>query len=312
MDDFPDLVRDLTPTADSVDPLARARLRDAFGAERRRVRREWFLVRAVSVGVVMFLVWSIAPATPTDDQLPLIGLAQATAQLPAPEPAAGEQWYVREEREERMSIVDNTGEAASDIAIMVNTVSETWVDLSSEAVSRSSVSVSDVISPQDRDAFERLQEQNPEVFERVDHEDSQIMYSSDDAMWSGGANAVYAELERAAGKSDDIRMDRLTMLGLASNLMQRHGVDPTKRSLLLLTIARIPGIEVESADGVVQVRYQYVVGDIAHEVRYDFDSGTGALAGKSIATMATPTSESIVLSRSRYEARLAINDHEES
>jgi hypothetical protein len=142
--------------------------------------------------------------------------------------------------------------------------------------------------------------------------ESRVAYANDHPMWSEGAPGVYAELESAVEPSDDIRMDRLQILSLAVELMQRHGVDPTKRSILLLTIARIPGIEVERTDNVVQVRYQYVIGDVAHEVRYDFDRTDGALVGKSIATLATPTSESIVLSQSRYEARLAINETSES
>ena len=310
MDDFPDFIRALTPSTDAVDVAARSRLRDAFGAERRRVRREWFLVRAISVGVVMFVVLSIAPATPTDDELPLIGLAHATAQLAAPQPAAGEQWYVREERAERRSIRDNSADAPDDIAVVVRTVSETWIDLTDETLERSIVMFTEVLSPEDRVAFERIQRQNPELFSQVDSEESsKIAYSNSHPMWAGGATAVYSELERAVGPSDDIRMDRLAILGLTADLMQRHGVDPHKRSILLLTIARIPGIEVESVEGVVQVRYQYVVGDVAHEVRYNFDRTDGALVGESIATLATPTSDSMVLSKSQYEARLAINDH---
>jgi hypothetical protein len=295
-----------------VDPAARARLREAFGAERRRFRREWFLVRAISVGVVMFLVWSIAPATPTANDIPLIGLAQATAQLQAPEPADGEQWYIREYRQERMSILDSSGDEQADITVVVNTLSETWVDLSHETTySRSAVSEMQALSPGDREALERFQAHNPDLTKPVEAE-STIAYANDHPMWAGGAPAVYAELERAVEASDDIRIDRLQILSRSAELMQRHGVDPTKRSILLLTIARIPGIEVERTDDVVQVRYQYVVGDVAHEVRYDFDRTDGSLVGKSIVTLATPTSESIVLSQSRYEARLAINDNAES
>lgn len=312
MPDFPDFVRDLTPTTDSVDPAARARLRDAFGAERRRVRREWFLVRAISVGVVMFLVWSIAPATPTDDELPLIGLAQATAQLAAPQPAAGEHWYVREERAERMSIRDNTGDDPTDITVMVNTVAETWVDLDEETLVQSSTSDMVVLSPEDQVALNRYLERNPDALPEVQRQESPVDYSRNHPMWSGGAPAVYQELAAATADSDDIRMNRLAMLGLAADLMQRHGVDPTKRSVLLLTIARIPGIDVDSADGQVQVRYQYVVGDVAHEVRYDFDRSNGGLVGKSIATLATPTADSVVLSQSRYESRLAMIENEVS
>jgi hypothetical protein len=312
MDDFPDFVRDLTPTTDSADPVARTRLREAFGAERRRFRREWFFVRAVAVGVVMFLVWSIAPATPTGNETPLIGLARATAQLPAPQPASGEQWYVIEHRQERMSFLDSTQDEPEDITVVVSTVAETWVDLSDDtAFSRAAVSEMYPLSPDDQEALERFQANNPDMTQPVEAE-STVVYSNAHPMWSEGASAVYAELSRAVEPSDDIRMDRLQILSLAAELMQRHGVDPAKRSTLLLTIARIPGIEVERTDHLVQVRYQYVVGDVAHEVRYDFDRTDGSLVGKSITTLATPTSESILLSQSRYEARQAVGGPSES
>lgn len=308
MDDLSDLVRALTPGPDGVDKRARSRLRDAFGAERRRVRREWFLVRAVSVGMVMFIVWSIAPATPTDEELPLIGLAQATAQLVPPEVNPGEQWYVRETRNERMSIVDHTGPVPEDITIVVNTVEETWVDLTAATMQRTSVSHMEVLSPEDREAFERMQRQEQLAAPgRIEEEPVEIAYPGVHPMWSAGPEAVYEELSAAAGASGDVRLDRLAVLKTAAGLMQHHGVDPTKRSTLLLTIAKIPGIEVESADGVVAVRYQYVQGDVAHELRFDFDMASGTLVGESVATLATPTSPSIVLSESRYEARLEIN-----
>lgn len=315
MDDFPDLVRRLTPNPDKVDPDARARLRDAFAHERRRSRRDWFFVRALSVGVVLFVVWSIAPATPTDEELPLIGLAQATAQLAAPEPSPGEQWYVREERADRMSIVDNTGDTPGEIALMVHTVEETWVDLEDETVQRSSASDVEVVSSDDEETFARLKEGNPGVVPPQPPAEERTVdtgFSTTISVWSGGADAMYEAIHRAVGVREDIRMKRLAMLDVAAELMQRHGAYPSRRATLLLTIARIPGIEVEVAERQVRVRYQYVVGDVAREVRYDFDRATGALVGRAVATLATPTSPSLVASESRYESRLAVLDHEES
>ena len=71
-----DDLRDLIPGAPVTDlGAARSRLRDAMAEERRRRRSDAFLVRAAVVGAVLFTVWSIAPSTPTDAELPLIGRA---------------------------------------------------------------------------------------------------------------------------------------------------------------------------------------------------------------------------------------------
>ncbi len=261
----------------------------------------------------MFVVWSIAPATPTDAELPLIGLAQATARLAPPQLDPGEQWYVREVRAERRSIMDNSSVTPEDIAVMVNTVAETWVDVSTSTMHRVTISHVEVIAPEDRAAFERMQAEDQLAnVGRIEEEPVEIAYPGVHPMWAGGPDAVYAELSSSVGTSDDVRLDRLAILRAAADLMQHHGVDPAKRSTLLLTIARIPGIDVDTIDGAVRVGYQYVLGDVAHEVRYDFDPRSGALVGESIATLATPTSPGIVLSESRYEARLEVNAPDQS
>jgi hypothetical protein len=90
--------------------------------------------------------------------------------------------------------------------------------------------------------------------------------------------------------------------------MQHHGLDPAKRSVLLMTIARIPGIDVETGHIAVTVRYRYVVNNIASEARYDFDRATGNLVGRSVAALATATAPEVLLSESSFESRLEFND----
>ena len=307
MDDFSDFDRILPVAPPDSVARTRARLRDAYGRERRRRRREWFFVRAVAVGVVIFTVWSISPATPTDSDLPLVGLAQATAQLARPTVDSGQQWYIREVRSERRSIVDRTGVLPNDITFMVNTVAETWVDPETEVVRRSSSSHIELLSPDDQVAYERLHGQESIGLERIEDEPIEIAYPGVHPVWSQPPSVVYDELASGVGSQDDIRLERLEVLKAATRLIQYHGIDPAKRSTLLYTIAEIPGIEVDRSLESVSVRYQYVVKDVAQEIRFDFDPGDGRLLGESITTLATPTSPEIVLSQSRYEARLEID-----
>lgn len=309
MDDFSDF-GDLTPTHPT--PLdvagARGRLRSAVVAERRRLRRRWFLVRSVLVGTVVFTVWSIAPTTTNSSDLPLIGLAQATARLGPMEVAPGEHWYVREERSEWISLTDATNSEPLDVTVRVDTVAETWVDLESSTVRQTRVSQVESLAPDDRQALELLEASEQIDLGRFESEPVEINYPGVHPMWAGGVDEVYAELERQAGSSGDIRLDRVSILRSAAILMQQHGADPAKRSALLLAISRIPGIEVEATGRILTVRYQYVKGSVAHEIRYDFDQLRGELVGESVSTLATPTAPAILLSQSRYEARLAIDE----
>jgi hypothetical protein len=308
MDELPDFDDLIPPGSVTGADAARHRLRGAVVAERRRVRREWFLVRSVLVGTVIFVVWAIAPTSSNRSDLPLVGLAEATAKLPAPIPSADEDWYVREERSEWINLSDRTASEPREVTVRVDTVSETWVDLSASTIRRTSVSKLDALAPEDAETLALIEASEQIDVGRFESDPVEINYPGVHPMWAGGADAVYGELARAAGESGDIRLDRLSMLRSAAVLMHHHGAEPSKRSVILLAISRIPGIEVEYRSGLLAVVYQYVQGDIAYELRFDFDRTSGVLVGESIATLATPTAPGILLSQSRYEARLAIDE----
>jgi hypothetical protein len=311
MDDLPESPRelgDLIPSDHgSGAERARQRLRTAMVAERRRVRVEWFLVRSLLVGTVIFSAWAIAPGGPGGGDLPLVGLAEATAALQAPEMGPNDEWYVREERSQRILLIDRARVEPTEVEVMVSTVAETWVDASASTVRQRLVSQVASLSPDDREAMELVEQSQSLPLGRFESEPADVAYPGVHPMWAQGPEAVLSELTEAAGANGDVRLERLAVLKAATTLMQQHGADPVKRGIILLTISSIPGIEVDLGD-VLSVRYQYVVGDVAQEVRYDFDRATGSLVGESISTLATPTSEAILLSRSQYEARLAIDE----
>lgn len=311
MEDLPDFSDLIPPAESSGSDAALVRLRAAVTAERRRVRREWFFVRSVLVGTVIFAVWSIAPTGRPGDTLPLVGLAEATAQLRSPTMAPGDEWYVREERSQWIAVSDLADEASpepTEVTVQVDTVAETWVDVSASTARQRLVSQIASLAPDDQAAVELVARSEALNLGRFETDEVEVGYPAVHPMWRAGPDAVLGELLDAAGHSGDVRLDRLSVLQTVSQLMQQHGSDPGKRSTLLLTIARIPGIEVEVIEPVLSVRYQYVVGDVAQEVDYRFDRKSGALVGESITTLATPTSPGIVLSQSQYEARMAINE----
>jgi hypothetical protein len=309
MDDLPDFPPDLgqliPPDERPGVVRARHRLRSAMVAERRRARREWFVVRSVLVGTVIFAVWAIAPGRPGGGDLPLVGLAEATAALPATEMGPGDEWYVREERSQRILLTDRAQTAPAEVEVIVGTVAETWVDIEASTVRQRLVSKVESLSPDDRAALDLVEQSEGLPLGRLETEPVEVAYPRVHPMWAEGPEAVLSELTVAAGESGDVRLERLSVLKMAAILMQQHGSDPAKRGIVLLAIASIPGIEVETGD-VLTVRYQYVVGDVAQEVRYDFDRTDGSLVGESISTLATPTSPGILLSQSQFESRLAI------
>lgn len=310
MDDTPDSLPDfgqlIPPEHAAGTDQARRRLHTAMVAERRRVRREWFLVRSLLVGSVIFSVVSIAPGGPGGDDLPLVGLAEATAALQAPEVGPDDEWYVREQRSERILLTDRAQAEPAEVEVMVRTITETWVDIEASTVRQRLVSQVESLSPDDRAAMELVEQSESLPLGRFETEPVEVAYPGVHPMWVEGPEAVLSELTVAAGDSGDVRLERLSVLKTAAILLQQHGSDPAKRGIVLLTIASIPGIEVDMGD-VLTVRYQYVVGDVAQEVRYDFDRTDGSLVGESISTLATPTSPGIILSQSQYEARLAID-----
>jgi hypothetical protein len=311
MDDLPDFPPDLgqlsPPDVASGAVAARHRLRTAMAAERRRVRREWFLVRSLLVGTVIFAVWSIAPSRPGGGELPLVGLAEATAALQAPQVGPGDEWYVREQRSQRILVTDRAQAQPTEVEVMVSTVAETWVDIPASTVRQRVVSRIESLAPDDRAAMDLVEQSGSLPLGRFETDTVEVAYPGVHPMWAEGPEAVLAELTMAAGERHDVRLERLAVLKSAAILMQQHGADPVKRGIVLLAIASIPGIEVDMGD-VLTVRYQYVVGDVAQEVRYDFDRSNGSLVGESISSLATPTSPGILLSQSQYEARLAIDE----
>ncbi|MGF1667492.1 MAG: hypothetical protein ACFCVC_14625 [Acidimicrobiia bacterium] len=311
MDDLPESPRELghliPPDHGPGADRARQRLRTAMVAERRRVRREWFLVRSLLVGMAIFSVWTIAPGGSGGGDRPLVGLAEATAALQPPEMGPDDEWYVREERSQRILLIDRARVEPTEVEVVVSTVAETWVNATASTVRQRLVSQIESLSPDDRAAMDLVEQSQTLPLGRFETEPAEVAYPGVHPMWAGGPEAVLAELTRAAGDHGDVRLQRLAVLKAAATLMQQHGADPVKRGIVLLTIASIPGIEVDMGD-LLSVRYQYVVGDVAQEVRYDFDRTDGSLVGESISTLATPTSDAILLSRSQYEARLAIDE----
>jgi hypothetical protein len=308
MDDFTDFEHLIPPEESTGATFARHRLRAAVTAERRRARREWFFVRSVLVGTVIFTVWSIAQTTPNTHDVPLVGLAEATAQLVPPEIGPGDEWYVREERSEWVSLSDRSVPSPTDVSVLVSTVAETWIDPGASTIRQSTVSQVESLSPDDRRARELVERSEQLPIGRFESDPVEITYPGVHPIWSGGAESVLAELASLAGENDDVRLDRLAILKSASDMMQMHGSDPVKRATLLLAIARIPGIEVDLVEELLSVRFRYANGDLAQEVRYDFDRTDGALVGESIVTLATPTSPEFVLSHSKFEAGLAVDE----
>jgi hypothetical protein len=303
MSSTPDF-RDIVPAAFESDPSgARARLRDAMGFERARVRRRWFALRAIASGLVLFIVWSIAPATPTDDELPLIGLAEAVASMPAPDLSAGDAWYVRSDRVERKSFTTDQDGASRQGTVLVHSVHETWVQPDNRAYQRSAVSNIEFPTVADQAGYEALRASEQYTIGRVREEPIELDPSVSDFAWAEGPAAVLEEVSVRFEGAGDVRMGRVGTLKALATLMQYHGSDPAKRRTVLLAIAMIPGIDVDRDRGVVSVAYEYVVGDVAQEVRFGFDESNGQLVIQTVSALATPTSPAVQLMVAQFEAR---------
>lgn len=303
--EFDDLVGpDVGIGADAAD-AARSRLRTAIRSEVSARRRAGFVFRSAAMGVVIFLIWAIAPSSPSEDQMPLLGLAAATAQRAAGAPA-NVLWYSKANTLERVDLL-NEGDGFS---VMKHSVREQWTGPGA-ASGYERLTVADLSFPSDEDATlfaafdgELGFEEGAVEVESFDPTERWI-----DPMWAGGPAAIERRLAMLAGHSDDLRLDRVRMLEAATDLMREFGADPARQSLLLYTIAGFPGIEVERDDGMVQVVYRYVYDAVAREMRLEFDAGTGLLVRESVSTMPYGNHPAVLLSDTQYEWAAPGDDH---
>jgi hypothetical protein len=293
---------DLAQVPEEARSEARVRLFDAMERERRRVRRAGFALRALASGLVLFVAWSIAPAVPHEEQVPLVGLASAVAELPSPEIGPGQAWYVRANREDRIAMISSAGGEDVVVTVIVSTVEETWVRPDSRGVKRSKVSEVGFPTERDRSEFERLGLEKQLALDEAERVPGPPDYSEHDPMWDGGPEAIVAAVTRVVAPTSDVRSQRIEVLRSLTTLMQIRGSDPKRRSALLLAIDRIPGIQIGTDEAGITVSYRYVVNDVAEESRFTFDHASGQLVSEEVVTLATPTTPGTTLSTARYEA----------
>lgn len=298
-----DDLRGLVPGAPSTDVgAARSRLRDAMAEERRRRRSDAFLLRAAVVGVVLFTVWSIAPATPTDAELPLIGLAEATARAPAPVLGPDQAWYVRAEILERQSLAGESGGQEAVATVLVSSIEETWVETGSEVIRRTTVSNIDFPTEGDRRAYQVIAGVGGIEVGGVREEPIALAFPGVDPVWRRGPDALLTAITERVGASEDVRLQRVAVLRALADQMQFHGADLGKRRTVLLAIALIPGIEVTRTPDHVAVAYDYLVGDTAQKIQLAFDGETGELVAERVSTLPTPSVPGVDLRRTSFES----------
>lgn len=304
MDEHPDLEA-LIPPESERRPAARARLVHAIQRDRGRRRRRRFGVRAAAAGLVLFVAWSAVPQATNEEALPLIGLAEAVARLPAPAIEPDDLWYIKAERRQRISLAP--APSSESVTVVLASVEETWLGADASGVQRTTYSHVEFLDPGDRTRFEHLDLGGTLPVGEVAEQPVRSVFSSLDPVWREGYEAFYAELQHQAGSSGNVVVDRLAMLRLAAATVQHHGGDPAKRSLVLRTIAEIPGTDVERIEDRVAVSYDFVSDDIAQQITLEFDAATGELKRETISSHATPTSPAVILSEASYQTGPAFN-----
>lgn len=299
MNDLPDLDALLPPEGDDAFLSARHRLKGAIRYEVSTRRRLSFMARATAMGLVIFSVWSIAPSSPSDDQLPLLGLAAATARLSVDYVETQDLWYTKAEVLERVDIANGVQD---EFTVLKRSVHEEWTGPGSDrGYRRTTVADLTFLSTED---WVRFSEAETDLGFRkgevsVDEFDPSERWV--DPMWSGGAAAVETRLRLMVEPTGDTRLDRVSMLDAATELMRQNGRDPARQSLLLYVISDFPGIEVTRSDGVVTVSYKYVLDGVAREMLLDFDAATGLLVSEKVSTMPYGEHPGVLLAHTEYD-----------
>jgi hypothetical protein len=252
--------------------------------------------------VVLFTVWSIAPATPTDAELPLVGLAQATASAQAPVLGPDQSWYVRAEILERQSLAVEADARAATATVLVSSVQETWIEPGSDGIRRTTVSSIEFPTAADQRAYDVIRAAGGIEVGGVREEPIALAFPGVDPVWREGPEALLQAISDRVGASEDIRLERVAVLRALADQMQFHGADPAKRRTVLLAIAMIPGIDVTRTSDNVAVEYQYLVGDTAQKVQLAFDGSSGELIAERVSTLPTPTVPGVDLRQTAYES----------
>ncbi len=298
MDAFQELDELIPPDADAEAWRARRRLQGAIRSEVRSRRRLGFSGRATAIGLVIFSVWSIAPSAPTDDQLPLLGLAAATARLGVDVVEPGALWYTKAEVLERVDIANGVDE----FTVLKRSVQEEWFAPDADrGLQRTTVADFSFLSDEDQARFAEVSGDFGLETGLVSVDELDLQSRWTDPMWSGGPAAIERRLRVIVGASGDTRLDRVRMLDAAAELMWQNGSDPVRQSLLLFTVSDFPGIEVSRSDGVVTVSYRYVLDAVAREMLLDFDAATGRLISESVSTLPYGEHPAVLLSHTEYQ-----------
>lgn len=268
---------------------ARARLRAEIRAERVRARNRRVAERLGVIGLAVMVMFGVTPAAPNPELAPLVGLADAVEASNTPNLSQHAVWYLRTEQRRLVTVPAQliTAYRADPYRFVLASVQEQWLMPGGSGGRRMVYANPDFMFPSDAGIFyaSGLMYYYP-VGRVTTHPFEEVVAPSID--WSASPQVVLAELVRHA--PDQARVSPQSLLSAVADVMTASVDDPGKRSVLLRALAEVPGIEVGSQPGQIEVAVDYVEGQSQYEFRLCFDAENGQLTRHSVWVKATPGS----------------------
>ena len=296
MREFSELPVDVEPSRSR----ARRHLGRIIARETTRRRRRRFGARAVSAGLTLFLVLTVAPKGTNTDLQPLLGLADAVERMPRDLITETNVWY---SKVDRMELVEVPPELTGgfELEFLLPSTEESWYGLGAVQRKRVTYGEPQFLSPEAARVFWTADLAAHYPTQRVvESEQSILEMHLLGEVADGPASDLRAVLERQVAGRGDRRPEEVELLRLSARLMQTHGADPAVRGTVLRVLADIPGIKVGTSPGMVEVWFDYLDGDRPLRLSYAFDADTAYLVRESLATLATQTEPSSFLEQANH------------
>jgi hypothetical protein len=278
---------------------ARSRLWAAMAKEKLQGRRRRTRRRLVVVATAMVLTLGVVPPGLDGEMQPLLGLADAVAASPEPVASTVRHWYARADTRELVTVrVGDTDE----IQFLLPAVEEAWHDMGDAPRRTKTFGTPVFLSSEDADAFFAaglaVEYRSGQTVELPSQPDQYRFASS---LKASDAEDLGSVLRRRVGGLGNDRLEEVHLLRLTADLMQVHADDAAMRSRIIAVIADIPGIQVRASHRTVLVSIDYLDGDRALRLMYEFDADSAHLVGEYLAALATTTEPASVLRSARYD-----------
>lgn len=288
--DLPDLIPPQPPFGQES---ARAQLRREFKAEKRRTIQIRMAQRLGVITLVVSILMGITPATPNPELAPLLGLADALESSAASGPAYNAVWYLRSDQRSLVIVPSRVvPQSNRSFRFVLPSVEERWVLPGGTGGRRVVYGNPTFFSGVDEGAFYALGLMYYYPVGRV------VNYPFEDTAdakreWSRDPDTLLAELSADARGQQQATPQQL--LSSVAKIMSDSVNAPTRRSVMLRALARIPGIEVSSRVSSFDVYVRYVEAQVPYELRLTFEAESGQLTRQAIWRLATTSAPGVLV-----------------